>query len=206
MVRTIDASELVNNLDCIALLKFIFFVLHRDKSRYNQNWEFYQILTKIRQLNRTGVLDFLTGTPYLNWYFRLMGCKIGKDCCLYPTGGDPFMPEPDLITIGKRCVVDNAAIVAHLNTRGNFELVRIVIEDHVTLRQRARIQQGVRMENGSMLMEKSLVLTGEEVEADTVWQGSPAVRVFMYDAATGLAPSSSFELVDFGNWEFSKLV
>jgi acetyltransferase-like isoleucine patch superfamily enzyme len=156
-------------------------------------------------MNRNGVLDFLAGTPFLVWYFRVLGSTIGPDCCLYPAGGDPFMPEPDLVTIGKRCVVDCAAIVAHLNTRGNFELVKIHMDDHVTLRARARIQQGVKMENGAMLMEKSLVLTGEEVEANTIWQGAPAVRVFTYDSNSGVAPGTSFEMSNFGGWEFTNM-
>lgn len=36
----------------------------------------------------------------LVWYFRALGCKIGKNVCLYPTGGDPMMTEPDLVMIG----------------------------------------------------------------------------------------------------------
>lgn len=64
------------------------------------------------------------------------------------------MPEPDLVTLGDRTVVDCASIVAHLNTRGNFELAHITVEEECTLRTRSRIQQGVHMETGSMLLEK----------------------------------------------------
>jgi acyl-CoA synthetase (AMP-forming)/AMP-acid ligase II/carbonic anhydrase/acetyltransferase-like protein (isoleucine patch superfamily) len=164
-----------------------------DKSTYGQNWEFYQIMTRVRRLHRTSVLDFLAGTPYINWYFRSLGSTIGKDCCLYPAGGDPYMPEPDLVTIGDRCVVDLASIVSHLNTRGNFELVRIKLDDHVTLRSRSRLQQGVHCEAGAMLLEKSLALTGEIIEPDSVWQGGPASRVFAYDSNLAVTPSTYFE-------------
>lgn len=91
------------------------------------------------------------------------------------------MPEPDLVDIGDGCVVDNASIVAHLNTRGNFELVRIKMDNNVTLRVRSRIQQGVHCEPGTMLLEKSLALTGEVMEVNSVWQGAPASRAFTYD-------------------------
>lgn len=60
------------------------------------------------------------GSTYLVWYFRAMGCQIGKDVCLYPNGGDPMMTEPDLVTIGDDCAVDNASLIAHINTRGYF--------------------------------------------------------------------------------------
>jgi acetyltransferase-like isoleucine patch superfamily enzyme len=151
-----------------------------DTSSYAQRWELYQLTAKIRKLSRLNLLQFLMGTPYMNWYFRWNGGNIGKDCCLYPAGADPFMPEPELVIIGDRCVVDCASIVAHLNTRGNFELVPITIEADCTLRTRSRIQQGVLMETGSMILEKSLAMTGEIIDARTVWQGGPATMWFSY--------------------------
>jgi carbonic anhydrase/acetyltransferase-like protein (isoleucine patch superfamily) len=96
------------------------------------------------------------------------------------------MPEPDLVTIG------NGVIVSHLNTGGNFELVTIKMEDHSTLRSRSRIQQGVHVEAGAMLLEKSLAMTGQVIERDSIWQGAPACKVFDYDRNTDIAPSTSF--------------
>jgi len=90
------------------------------------------------------------------------------------------MPEPDLVTLGDYCVVDCASIVCHLNTRGNFELQRITVEDRCTLRTRSRIQQGVVMESGSQLLEKSLAMTGEIIDSRSVWQGGPATQWFRY--------------------------
>jgi acetyltransferase-like isoleucine patch superfamily enzyme len=168
-----------------------------DKSTYGQNWEFYQVITRIRQLNKISTLDLIAGSPYLIWYFRSLGGNIGKNCCLYPAGGDPFMPEPDLVDIGDRCVVDNSSIVAHLNTRGNFQLVRIKMDNGVTLRVSSRIQQGVHCESGSMLLEKSLALTGEVIEANSVWQGAPASRVFTRHRKYLDLPSTSFDDSDF---------
>lgn len=155
-----------------------------DTSDYGQRWELYQIITKIRSFGRLNLLDFIAGTPYMATYFRWQGCKIGKGCCLYPAGADPFPPEPDLVEMGDRCVIDCSSVVCHLNTRGNFELVRIKLENNVTLRSRSRIQQGVVMESGSMLLEKSLAMTGEVIEAESIWQGAPASRIFSYDTSS----------------------
>ena len=47
------------------------------------------------------------------------------------------------------------------------------------------------MESGSMLLEKSLAMTGEVIEADSVCQGSPAALLFTYDF-TSVQPSVSF--------------
>ncbi|CAB9519639.1 7a-methyl-1,5-dioxo-octahydro-1H-inden-4-yl [Seminavis robusta] len=162
-----------------------------DTSDYCQNWELYQIAARIRNPGRMNFMDFLAGTPFLVTFFRMAGCMIGKDCCLYPAGADPFMSEPDLVFMGDRCVIDCASVVCHLNTRGNFELTKITLGNHVTLRTGSRIQQGVQMESGSMLLEKSLAMTGEVIEANSVWQGAPASVLFTYDF-TSLQPAVSF--------------
>ena len=96
------------------------------------------------------------------------------------------MPEPDLVTIGDRSVVDCSSIVCHLNTRGNFELAPIVIDKDCTLRTRSRVQQGVHMEEGSMLLEKSIGMTGEVLDKKSVWQGGPATMWFQYPSGAGL--------------------
>ena len=155
-------------------------VYNYDVSSYAQRWELYQLIAKIRKFGRYSFLQFFFGTPYMVNYFRWMGGDIGRDCCLYPVGADPLMPEPDLVEIGDRCVIDCASIVCHLNTRGNFDLTKIVIENDCTLRTRSRLQQGVYMETGSMLLEKSLAMTGEVIEAYSVWQGGPASLWFLY--------------------------
>lgn len=162
-----------------------------DTSDYCQKWELYQIAARIRNPGRMNFMDFIAGTPFMVTFFRLCGSSIGKDCCLYPAGADPFMSEPDLVYMGDRCVIDCASVVCHLNTRGNFELTKITLGNHVTLRTSSRIQQGVQMESGSMLLEKSLAMTGEVIEADSVWQGSPASLLFTYDF-TSVQPSVSY--------------
>ena len=167
-----------------------------DKSDYCQRWELYQLLAKIRNFGRMNLMEFLAGTPFLVTYFRMLGMQVGENCCLYPAGGDPYMPEPDLVEMGDSCVVDMASIVCHLNTGGHFELRKIVMQDNTTLRARSRIQQGVVMEEGSMLLEKSLAMTGEVCDGNSVWQGAPASRVFTYDQTRfGSSDYGSMQLV-----------
>jgi acetyltransferase-like isoleucine patch superfamily enzyme len=178
-----------------------------DTCSYAQRWELYQLISKIRKFSRYNFLQFFFGTPYMTIYFRLNGGNIGKDCCLYPSGADPFMPEPDLVNMGDRCVIDCASIVAHLNTRGNFDLATITLEEECTLRTRSRVQQGVYMEAGSQLLEKSLALTGEVIEAESVWQGGPASLWFLYSKAQSriATPYGAIDSVE-SNDETTKLL
>ena len=39
---------------------------------------------------------------------------------------------------------------------------------------------GSKIERGSMLLEHSLAMTGEIIEAESVWQGAPATPVLYY--------------------------
>ena len=53
-------------------------------------------------------------------HIQLLGAKIGTNVCLYPNGGDPMMTEPDMVTIGDDASIDDASLIAHINTRGIF--------------------------------------------------------------------------------------
>jgi hypothetical protein len=60
---------------------------------------------------------FFQGSQYLVWYFRALGASIGARVCLYPNGANPMMTEPDLVTIGDMAGVDEASLVAHINSK-----------------------------------------------------------------------------------------
>ena len=60
-----------------------------DRSSYCQRWQLYLTIQELRRGEEpnTGILDFIAGSQYLVWYFRALGCSIGKDVCLFPNGG-----------------------------------------------------------------------------------------------------------------------
>merc|ERR1711991_624332 len=84
------------------------------------------------------------------------------------------MTEPELVTIGDNTSIDDASIIAHINTRGVFKLNPLVIGNNCVLKCNCRLLSGASMEDGSVLLEHTLVLAGESVDADTVWQGWPS--------------------------------
>lgn len=150
-----------------------------DESSYPQRWAMYTTLTSVRRLGEKSMLEFFHGTSFMTTFFRWKGCTIGESTCLYPTGAkhQPFMTEPDLVEIGNHTVIDDAAVICHLNTKGKFKLMPIKIGNSVTMRCRARIQQGGTIEDGAMVLERSLVMTGETIDQDSIWHGSPALPV-----------------------------
>jgi acetyltransferase-like isoleucine patch superfamily enzyme len=148
-----------------------------DKSSYCQRWQIFLTIERIRHTRIGGedILGLLTGTSYCSLYYRMQGAKIGKDCALF-AGGEMSVPftEPDLLTLGDRVAVDDASLVSHINSRGNFKLNPLTIGDRCVLRTGSRVLSGATMENDSCLLEHTLVMGGDETETGTTCQGWPA--------------------------------
>ncbi|KAJ3381630.1 hypothetical protein HDU84_004975 [Entophlyctis sp. JEL0112] len=144
-----------------------------DKSSHCQRW---QVLISVQRVIDK-VHNHLCGTWYLVEYFRALGCDIGAQVCLYPTGGDPMMTEPDLVSIGDHSVIDRASVVGHINSKGYFTLNSLRIGKRCALATDSRLLSGAEMRDGATLLEHTLVIGGEVVGAGTLMQGWPAVEV-----------------------------
>ena len=149
------------------------------QSSYCQRWQVYLSATVIirKAYFGNGILDHLNGSAYLVWFFRAHGCHIGRDVCLYPTGADPIMTEPELVQIGHYAAIDNASLIAHINSRGQFSLNNVVVGPGATLRSNSRLLSGAAMMPHSALLEHTLVLGGDVVDEDDTMQGWPAESV-----------------------------
>jgi hypothetical protein len=146
-----------------------------DVSSYCQRWQLYLAMEEVRRVvcPGMGVLDFIAGSAWLVYYFRALGSKIGRNVALYPKGADPMMTEPDLVTIEDGACVDDASLIGHINTRGEFCLNRLHVGKGCVLRCNTRLLSGASMEDGSMLLEHTLIMSGDTTERNTVWQGWP---------------------------------
>lgn len=150
-----------------------------DKSPYCQNWQLYLCIEKLRRycFRGHGILGMLTGTHWLVLYFRALGATVGDDCALFANGRPSLMfTEPDLITIGNRTVIDDASVVAHINTRGKFDLNRLEIGERCLMRSGSRLLSGATMKDDSALLEHTLIMGGDVVEKGWTMQGWPADR------------------------------
>lgn len=139
-----------------------------DKSPYCQRWQIFLGIERLRRqcYKGNGILNLLTGTHWI---------VIGKDCALFVNGTPSLMfTEPDLITLGDRVVIDDASVVAHINTRGKFDLNRVEIGDRCVLRTGSRLLSGAQMKSDSCLLEHTLIMGGDVVEERRTMQGWPA--------------------------------
>ncbi|PSN61584.1 acetyl-CoA synthetase-like protein [Corynespora cassiicola Philippines] len=147
-----------------------------DKNSYCQRWQLFLTIERLRMrcYRRIGILNLLTGTHYSVMYFRALGGNIGKNCALFANGRPSLLfTEPDLLTLGDRVSVDNASLVSHINSRGHFRLNNLRVGDRSVLRTGSRLLSGGSIGEDACLLEHTLVVAGDHVEAGDTYQGWP---------------------------------
>ncbi|KAJ7582266.1 AMP-dependent synthetase and ligase [Mycena floridula] len=150
-----------------------------DQSSYCQRWQLHLVLSRpvYKGYGIGGVLGGLTGSAYIVWFYRAMGAKIGRNCAVWAGGRVGLMTEPDLVELGNDVSLDACSVVAHINSRGNFALNPLKIGDACALRSGSRLLSGASMEPGSMLLEHTLLTSGEIADGGAVYVGWPGRRM-----------------------------
>ena len=136
-----------------------------DISSYNARWKLY---TAVQFID----LGAIGGTIYIVWWYKLLGCTIGKNCCLWPAGSDLYLTEPDLVTMGEGvCLNKKSGVVCHLNSRGGFTLTAIKMGDRASCRALTKVTGGSGMGDDSLLLEHTLLMPGEQLGSGVTRQG-----------------------------------
>ena len=117
------------------------------------------------------LLEALNGTPFLCWYFRLLGARIGRRVYMETIDFSEF----DLVRIG-----DEAALNADCTIQTHLFEDRIMKMSTIDIAPRCKVGSGslvlydTRMEEGAVLGDLSLLMKGEVLPAGTRWEGVPA--------------------------------
>jgi non-ribosomal peptide synthetase-like protein len=114
------------------------------------------------------------GTPFIAAFFRLMGCKIGKQVYMETTA----LTEFDLIEIGDGASLNqDCTMQTHLFEDRIMKMSRIHVGAGCTVGSRSVVLYDSAMEDESHLGDLSLLMKGETLPAGTRWEGSPARHV-----------------------------
>ena len=117
------------------------------------------------------LIGALTGTPFVCWYFRLLGAKIGRRVYMETTD----LSEFDLVRIG-----DEATLNADCTIQTHLFEDRVMKMGHIDIGPRCKVGAGslvlydTRLEEGAALGDLSLLMKGETLPAWTSWEGIPA--------------------------------
>lgn len=119
-------------------------------------------------------LNVLTGTPFIKYPLRLLGCKIGKRACLFTTQFTEF----DLVHIGDRVALnDNCTIQTHLFEDRVMKMSYVTLDENASVGGKAVVLYDAVMEKNTVLEPLSVVMKNETLTADNRFIGAPAKRV-----------------------------
>lgn len=142
---------------------------------YFLRWWFVQ---SIRNIVPT---SYLTGTPLLTWYYRLMGSRIGSNVYLGNDGGQAY----DLLTIGDdSCLGADSHFTGATVEDGWLILGPIDIGQRCFVGTRAVLSPSTRMADDTELDDLSLLVAQTTIPAGQTWQGSPARQVAISETST----------------------
>ncbi len=118
-------------------------------------------------------LNMLTGTPFIKYPLRMLGCKIGKKVCIYTTQ----ITEFDLVKMGDYSVVnDNCTLQTHLFEDRVMKMSFVDIGKECSVGGMSVVLYDSKMEDRSILEPLSVLMKSETLPANTVFIGAPATK------------------------------
>ena len=156
-------------------------------------WWLYQ-----RSLSLSPV-GYLSATPFINLYFRLLGAKIGPRVKLRTH----LLHGPDLISIGAGTTIsDSTHLFAYQIRQGWIHFQKIHLGRNCFVGSNSVILPGTKMEDEAFLGHQSLLPEGARIPARQTWCGSPAspYRDPELEALRDFPPSSQGLLASVGSF------
>ena len=134
-------------------------------------WKTEMVTSTYENLVVPLLLEPLRGTPYINIYLRLLGCRIGKRVFTDTTD----ITEPDLVSVGDDAALnENAGLQTHLFEDRVMKVSSVTIGRRATVGSLAIVLYDGVIEDDAQLGDLSVLMKGETLPAGTSWEGSPA--------------------------------
>jgi non-ribosomal peptide synthetase-like protein len=112
----------------------------------------------------------LVGTPYLAWYLRGLGCKIGKHTFL----GTTLFSEFDLVHIGDYVALNEHVVIQnHLFEDRIMKSSHVHIADNCSVGNMAIVLYDTDVQAETCIAPLSLLMKGETLARGTRWYGIP---------------------------------
>jgi acetyltransferase-like isoleucine patch superfamily enzyme len=128
----------------------------------------------VSQLATFSAINIFKESPFLVWYYNLMGSKVGDNVFI----GSFFSREFDLIELGDRVSINlDATMKCSIIEDRVLRLRKVVIGNDVTLGIRAIVLAGSQIEMGAEIDDYTLVPEFTRVSAGVKMAGSPAKNV-----------------------------
>ena len=135
-------------------------------------WGFYYYrFWLVKKFVDMAPVSLMSGTPFINWYFRLLGAKIGKNTYL----GTDRLRIFDLISIGDdSSLLKESTLLGYSIENGMLHIGSIEVGNRCMIGARSMLSKNTVMHDDAMLLELSMLGDNETIPRGEVWKGSPA--------------------------------
>jgi non-ribosomal peptide synthetase-like protein len=135
-------------------------------------WRTELVTSTYEALAATFLLEPLRGTPFVNMFLRLLGCRIGAR--VYTDTTD--ITEFDLVGVGDDAALNrDCGLQTHLFEDRVMKLGTVEVGPRAVVGAQSVVLYDGVLEAGAQLGELSVVMKGERLPADTAWAGAPAL-------------------------------
>ncbi len=125
-------------------------------------------------LYRYTVMNFIKGTPFQAWFYRLLGATIGKGVQINST----VIADCNLLTIGDFSMIGGeATVICHSYERGKLVLQPVTIGRYVDIGLNTIILPGVTIGDHAIVAAGAVVPKNTQIPPYTIWAGVPAKQI-----------------------------
>jgi len=116
---------------------------------------------------------YLTGTPIIILFYRLLGAKIGKNCFIATSS----MAIPDVVSVGEGSTLSNEArVLGYIVEDGWLKIGPITIGNGCYIGSRSVLNIDTSMEDNAVLDDMSMLPSGMLIPKNQFYSGSPACQ------------------------------
>lgn len=148
-------------------------LLGRIKSGRHRLWGWYYFrFWFVRQLSRVVAVKYLTGSPLICLYYRLLGAKVGKNVFFGAAGLMTF----DLLTVGDGSSMGyDSSVDGSWVEDGQLHLAPVTIGRNCFVGNRSVLSPHAVMQDNSGLADLSMLPEGKVIPSGSYYSGTPAV-------------------------------
>lgn len=134
-------------------------------------WASYNMLTL---LVRFSFVNWVRATPFIVWFHRAMGMRIGKRVQI----NTAVIADQNLISIGDDSVIGgDVTLIGHSAEGSRIVAAPVTIGNRVTVGLMAVILPGCTIGDGAMIAANAVLPKGTQVGPGEIWGGIPARRI-----------------------------
>lgn len=131
-------------------------------------WVSYNALTLVI---RFSFVNWIRGTPFICWYHRMMGMKVGKRVQINAA----VVSDQNLIEIGDDSLIGgDVTLIGHAVEHYNVVTGRVKIGKRVTVGLMAVIMPGCEIGDGAMIAANAVLKKDTKIGPGEIWGGVPA--------------------------------